>query len=128
MKQGPYAGDADKTHFVDIRAAQVSTDQGFILFAQASLDPRTEPWHGLLERDADAPLRRAYLPDLLQRLARAQPEHPLLAVFLPYLEDNLEHLRTAPTIGGSYRVDARMVRISCDRPGNKPPDIGDAVL
>ena len=73
--------------------------RGFILFAQASLDPRTEPWHGLLVRDADAPLRRAYLPDLLERLARAQPEHPLLAVFLPYLEDNLDRLRAqAPPV------------------------------
>ena len=81
-----------------------------------------------MARNPAAPLRRAYLPDVLQRLACAHPDHQLLAVFLPYLEDNLEHLRTAPTIGGSYRVDARMVRISCDRPGNKPPDIGDAVL
>jgi predicted transposase YdaD len=67
--------------------------RGFILFAQASLDPRTEPWHGLMARDPAPPLRRAYLPDLLQRLALAQPDHPLLAVFLPYLEDDLVRLR-----------------------------------
>jgi len=67
--------------------------RGFILFAQASLDPRTEPWHGLMARDPAPPLRCAYLPDLLQRLARAQPDHPLLAVFLPYLEDDLVRLR-----------------------------------
>ena len=73
--------------------------RGFILFAQASLDPRTEPWHGLMKRDPAAPLRCAYLPDLLQRLALAQPDHPLLAVFLPYLEDDLARLRTqAPPV------------------------------
>jgi hypothetical protein len=73
--------------------------RGFILFAQASLDPRTEPWYGLMERDPAAPLRGAYWPDLLQRLALAQPDHPLLGVFLPYLEADLERLRAqAPPV------------------------------
>jgi predicted transposase YdaD len=39
------------------------------------------------------------LPDLLQRLALAQPDHPLLGVFLPYLEADLERLRAqAPPV------------------------------
>ena len=29
--------------------------RGCLLFADATLDPRTEPWHGLIERDAAAP-------------------------------------------------------------------------
>ena len=68
--------------------------RGFILFADAKLDPATEPWHSLMARDADAPVRCAYLPDILRRLAQEDPEHPLLGVFLPYLENDLEHLRT----------------------------------
>ena len=52
-----------------------------------------------MARNPAAPLRRAYLPDVLQRLACAQPDHQLLAVFLPYLEDNLDRLRAqAPPV------------------------------
>jgi len=73
--------------------------RGFVLFAEASLDPCTEPWHGLIERDAASPLRRAYLSDVLERLAREMPDHPLLGVFLPYLESGLERLRVqAPRV------------------------------
>ncbi len=73
--------------------------RGCLLFADAALDPRTEPWHGLMGRDAAAPLRRAYLPEVLERLAREVPDHPLLGVFLPYLEADLERLRTqAPPV------------------------------
>ena len=75
------------------------TVRGFILFAKAAFDPGTEPWHSLMARDADAPLRRAYLPDVLRRLAQEVPDHPLLGVFLPYLEDDLERLRCrAPAV------------------------------
>lgn len=73
--------------------------RGFVLFASASLDPRTEPWQALIERDPDPPLRRAYLPDLLVRLADEAPDHPLLGVFLPYMEADLDRLRQqAPSI------------------------------
>ncbi len=73
--------------------------RGVILFAEASLDPCTEPWHELMGRDPDSPLRRAYLPDVLERLALEAPEHPLLGVFLPYMEADLEHLRVqAPPV------------------------------
>jgi predicted transposase YdaD len=73
--------------------------RGCVLFAEAALDPRTEPWHSLLERDARAPLRRVYLSEVLRGLAREAPGHPLLDVFLPYLEDDLERLRRrAPAV------------------------------
>ncbi|AUB80740.1 DUF2887 domain-containing protein [Candidatus Thiodictyon syntrophicum] len=73
--------------------------RGFVLFAEAALDPCTEPWHGLMTRDHQPPLRRAYLPEVLKRLAREVPDHPLLGVFLPYLEADLERLRRqAPTV------------------------------
>jgi predicted transposase YdaD len=81
--------------------------RGCVLFAEAALDPRTEPWHSLLERDAQAPLRRAYLPEVLRELAREAPNHPLLAVFLPYLEDDLERLRRrAPTVYSQLQTAA----------------------
>jgi predicted transposase YdaD len=81
--------------------------RGFVLFAEAALDPATEPWHSLLARDADAPLRRAYLPDVLRRLAQDVPDHPLLAVFLPYLEDDLERLRgRAPAVYSQLKAAA----------------------
>jgi len=81
--------------------------RGFVLFANAADDPGTEPWHSLMARDADAPLRRAYLPDVLRRLAQEVPEHPLLGVFLPYLEDDLERLRQrAPAVYSQLRTAA----------------------
>ncbi len=81
--------------------------RGFVLFTQAADDPATEPWHSLMARDADAPLRRAYLPDVLRRLAQEAPDHPLLGVFLPYLEDDLERLRQcAPAVYSQLRTAA----------------------
>ncbi len=66
--------------------------RGLILFATPALDPRTEPWHGAA-RHPDAPLRVAYLESILDALAARAPEHPLLAVFLPYRVADRERLR-----------------------------------
>ena len=67
--------------------------RGLLLFLSAARDPCTPPWDALLKRDPEAPIRRAYLIDILERLRRDDPEHPLLAVFLPYLLDDPEQLR-----------------------------------
>ncbi len=67
--------------------------RGLLLFLSAARDPRTPPWDALLARDREAPIRRAYLIDILERLRRDDPEHPLLAVFLPYLLNDPEQLR-----------------------------------
>jgi hypothetical protein len=73
--------------------------RGFILFADAALDPRTEPWHSLMVRDPEAPLRRAHLSDILANLEREAPAHPLLAVFLPYrIADPLRLRAHAPAV------------------------------
>ena len=81
--------------------------RGFVLFAEAALDPCTEPWHGLMKRDPQAPLRRAYLPEVLERLACEEPAHPLLGVFLPYLEPDLERLRRqAPPVYRELQASA----------------------
>lgn len=67
--------------------------RGLLLFLSAAQDPRTAPWDALLERDPEAPVRRAYLIEILTRLRQREPEHPLLAVFLPVLIDDEEQLR-----------------------------------
>jgi predicted transposase YdaD len=67
--------------------------RGLLLFISPAQDPKTEPWHSAMVRDPQLPIRRVYLSDVLKRLERTQPEHPLLATFLPYLIDDREQLR-----------------------------------
>lgn len=66
---------------------------GLLLFMSPAQDPKTEPWHDLLNRDSNAPIRRVYLSDILAQLEHTQPEHPLLATFQPYLIDDRAQLR-----------------------------------
>jgi predicted transposase YdaD len=49
--------------------------QGLIFFQNDSLDPRTKPWNHVV--------KTFVLRDLLDRLEREQPDHPLVAVFKP---------------------------------------------
>ena len=70
------------------------TVRGLILFATATVDPATAPWHQEARRE-DAPLRVAYLDRLLERLEDRDPDHPLLAAFLPYRTAHRERLRQA---------------------------------
>lgn len=81
--------------------------RGLLLFITPAHDPRTPPWHDMIERLPDGPIRRVYLIEVLRQLQQEQPEHPLLATFLPYLtEDRAQlqeqaplayrHLRSAP--------------------------------
>ena len=67
--------------------------RGLLLFISPAQDPKTEPWHSAMVRDPELPIRRVYLSDVLKRLERTQPEHPLLATFLPYLIDDRAQLR-----------------------------------
>ncbi len=67
--------------------------RGLLLFISPAQDPKTEPWHSAMVRDPQLPIRRVYLIDVLKRLERTQPDHPLLATFLPYLIDDREQLR-----------------------------------
>ncbi len=54
--------------------------RGVILFADASLDPKTEPWRQVVETYV--------LRDCLEDLERREPQHPLVSVFKPLLERN----------------------------------------
>lgn len=67
--------------------------RGLLLFISPAQDPKTEPWHSVMVRDPQLPIRRVYLSNVLKRLERTQPDHPLLATFLPYLIDDREQLR-----------------------------------
>ncbi|WPL19281.1 hypothetical protein Thiowin_04398 [Thiorhodovibrio winogradskyi] len=66
---------------------------GLLLFITPAQDPKTKPWNRHIARDAELPIRRVYLSEMLQRLEQTQPEHPLLATFLPYLIDDRAQLR-----------------------------------
>jgi len=68
--------------------------RGLLLFISSAQDPKTEPWHSCLEQTiARFPIKRVYLTDVLNRLEKSDPDHPLLATFLPYRLDDSEQLR-----------------------------------
>ena len=68
--------------------------RGLLIFISAAQDPKTEPWQGYLTSTSpDFPIRRVYLLDILNRLEQQQPDHPLLATFLPYRLEDREQLR-----------------------------------
>ncbi len=67
--------------------------RGLLLFLSPEHDPKTEPWHSAIAHNPDLPLRRVYLTDVLEQLRQTQPEHPLLATFLPYLIEDRTRLR-----------------------------------
>ncbi|NEX17722.1 MAG: hypothetical protein C1943_14145 [Halochromatium sp.] len=67
--------------------------RGLLLFLSPEHDPQTEPWHSTFARDPQCPIRRVYLIEVLEQLRQTQPEHPLLATFLPYLVEDRERLR-----------------------------------
>ncbi len=58
--------------------------QGILLFFEESLDPKVQPWHSIIEV--------FYLAEILEELSQQQPEHPLVAVFRPVLQDDSEIL------------------------------------
>ncbi|MEA3643809.1 MAG: DUF4351 domain-containing protein, partial [Lamprobacter sp.] len=69
--------------------------RGLLLFLSPEHDPKTEPWHSAIAiaRDPELPIRRVYLIEVLKQLSQTQPEHPLLATFLPYLIEDPARLR-----------------------------------
>jgi predicted transposase YdaD len=76
--------------------------RGLLLFLIPEHDPQTPPWPDLIERDPDPPIRRVYLIDVLDELRQTDPDHPLLATFLPFLIEDQAQLRTqAPA---AYRI------------------------
>jgi predicted transposase YdaD len=58
--------------------------EGIIIFGSRDLDPRTEPWHQVVSV--------YYLDEMIEQLSARMPNHPLIAVFQPLLEKNLELL------------------------------------
>lgn len=68
--------------------------RGLILFASREIDPETEPWC-TAAKQSNPPLRVTYLEEILERLEASDPNHPLLAVFLPYRISTRDHLRQA---------------------------------
>ena len=68
--------------------------RGLLIFISAAQDPKTEPWQSYLtSASTDFPIRRVYLLDIFNRLEQQQPDHPLLATFLPYRLEDREQLR-----------------------------------
>lgn len=55
--------------------------QGMIIFLSPELDPITEPWNRIIHS--------FYLPRILEDLARRSPNHPLVALLQPVVEENL---------------------------------------
>ena len=64
---------------------------GILIFANASIDPKTLPWQMMVEANVPV-LRVFYLDEMLKELGRKDPNHPMLAVFQPYLEEDQDQL------------------------------------
>ena len=58
--------------------------QGIIIFLSAELDPLTSPWNKIVHV--------FYLTEILAELSVKSPDHPLVAMFQPVIEENLEIL------------------------------------
>ena len=54
--------------------------EAVILFARRDLDPRTPPWTAII--------RAVYLDEMVARLRREDPRHPLAAAFAPVFDDD----------------------------------------
>ncbi|MCP4752864.1 MAG: DUF2887 domain-containing protein, partial [Proteobacteria bacterium] len=65
---------------------------GVIVFGDRSLDPKTTPWARMVT--AKPPFFWVfYLEELLKELAEKNPEHPLLAVFQPFIQKDDQQLK-----------------------------------
>ncbi len=66
------------------RMSEMRIVRGVIIFGDASLDPKTEPWHQVIETYV--------LRDCIEDLERREPQHPLVAVFKPLLARDVDVL------------------------------------
>ncbi|MBL0717037.1 MAG: DUF2887 domain-containing protein [Desulfosarcina sp.] len=64
---------------------------GIIIFADKSVDTHSEPWSSIFKKSLPG-FQIFYLDELLESLKKRNPEHPLLAVFQPYLQKDKEKL------------------------------------
>ena len=73
------------------RANSQKTFYGIIIFGDASYDPKREPWASFTQVDGGK-FQVFYLLDLLKKLSKATPDHPIIAIFYPFVEEDLEKL------------------------------------
>jgi len=66
--------------------------RGILVFLHKGLDPKTRPWH-YLSKSKDKFLRIVYLKDYIRDLEQKYPKHPMVLVFKPLFESNLDNLR-----------------------------------
>ena len=64
---------------------------GIIVFADKSVNVKSEPWSSLFESNNPA-FQIFYLDKLLNALEEKNPEHPLIFVFQPYLRQDIIEL------------------------------------
>lgn len=67
--------------------------RGILIFLDKDMDPKTNPWHSL-SKTRNKFLRIVYMKDYIKDLEKHQPKHPLVAVFKPLFEKDLDKLRS----------------------------------
>ncbi len=67
--------------------------RGLIIFTKESLDPKTKPWY-LLAKIENSHFQVFYLDEILDKLEKKSPEHPLILVFKPFLVDDETELKS----------------------------------
>ena len=83
--------------------------RGVLIFISSAQDPKTEPWQSYLTQGStDFPIRRVYLLEVLNRLQQQQPDHPLLATFLPYRLEDRDQLREQAPLAYSHIQQAAL--------------------
>jgi predicted transposase YdaD len=58
--------------------------RGILVFLRRGLDPKTDPWH-YLTKSRKKLFRVVYLDEYIRQLEKHQPDHPMVAVFKPYI-------------------------------------------
>ena len=84
---------------------------GVIILANQTLAHVCAPWSDLFKGNNPA-FRQYYLNDLLKSLETREPGHPLVAVFQPYLQTNLDELEKN---AGHYYNQIQSGNLSADK-------------
>jgi hypothetical protein len=66
--------------------------RGILVFLHKGLDPKTKPWHNL-SKTKERSLRIVYLKDYILELEKKHPNHLMVIVFKPLLENDPDTLR-----------------------------------
>ena len=63
--------------------------KGILVFLNSDLDPKSNPWH-YLSGSKQGFLKIVYMDDVLGKLEKKDPNHPLISVFKPFIINGVQ--------------------------------------